>query len=44
MDFVRDAALSIRLRDLLIGITRAFVPYEAVGIRLRFLRGSRLRE
>jgi hypothetical protein len=43
MDFVRDAALGIRLRDLLIRVARARVPYEAVGVRLRFWRGGRLR-
>jgi hypothetical protein len=43
MDLVRDAALGIWLRDLLIRIAGAFVPYEAVGVRLRLLRSGWLR-
>jgi hypothetical protein len=43
MDFVRDAALGVRLRDLLIRVVRARVPYEAVGVRLRLWRSGRLR-
>ena len=43
MDFVADAALRVWLRHLLIRIARVWVPYEAVGVRLRFWSGGRLR-
>ena len=43
MDFVADAALRVWLRNLLIRVARARVPDEAVGVRLRFWRGGRLR-
>ena len=43
MDFVLDAALGIRLGDLLVGIAGAWVPDAAVGVGLWFLGSGRLR-
>ena len=43
MDLVKDAALGVWLRPLLIRIARVRVPDEAVGVGLRFLRSGRLR-